>query len=172
MKPDPFNQSDQTVRPFVNLYTEEYGYKYFKYSDNGRITDFKFWVRQIPAPPNQLTINIYKKKKKKNLSYLIFFTDSHSFFSLHSLSLISHLSIFKIPLSFSQEFLQSSSPEAPPPVNLQQGHRNLISLIPSNLNLLLPLSFSFLFHSRRREIASSSTARSPPPRRGSRSSQT
>uniref|UniRef100_A0A2N9GF49 Uncharacterized protein n=1 Tax=Fagus sylvatica TaxID=28930 RepID=A0A2N9GF49_FAGSY len=49
-------------------------------------------------------------------------------------------------------------------------------LTPPDLNL--PLSFSFLFHPRRKEITSSSTTgegrsrRAPPPWRGSRSSET
>ena len=51
-------------------------------------------------------------------------------------------------------------------------------LTPPDLSLLLPLSFSFLFHPQWKEITSSSTTgeersrRAPPPRRGSRSSET
>ena len=60
-KPDPPDQSGRIDRPSVSIYTDGYGYKYFKYLDNGRITDFKFLVKWIPDPPDNINLNDKKK---------------------------------------------------------------------------------------------------------------
>ena len=54
---NPPDQSDQTIRPSISIYTDEYGYRYFKYSDNGRITDFEILVEWIPNPLDNIYLN-------------------------------------------------------------------------------------------------------------------
>ena len=49
----PTNPADPPAR----IYTDGYGYRYFKYSDNGRIMVFKFLVEWIPDPPDNIHLN-------------------------------------------------------------------------------------------------------------------
>ena len=57
VKPDSPDQSSQTVHLSVSIYTDGYGYRYFKYSDNGRITDFEILVEWIPDPLDNIYLN-------------------------------------------------------------------------------------------------------------------
>ena len=57
---NPPDKSGRPARPPVSIYTDGYGYEYFKYSDNGRTTDFGILVGRIPARPTKY-IYIYIK---------------------------------------------------------------------------------------------------------------
>ena len=49
VEPDLPDQSGRPARPPARIYTDGYGYGYFKYPDNGRITVFGILVGWIPA---------------------------------------------------------------------------------------------------------------------------
>jgi hypothetical protein len=118
-----------------------------------RITDFSNLVGYPPNPPDQLTINIYKIKKKfSHLSYLIFLTKL-SFFSLT----LSHLSSLNL-----QTLEAPPSCKAPSPRESHLPHSSR-SQSPSPSLIFFSVSSPAKgdrveLHRWRREIASSSTA--------------
>ena len=125
MKPDPPDQSGRPARPLARIYTDGYGYGYFKYPDNGRITDFEILVGWIPARPTKYKYKLIIITTQYPSSHTRPLIPVHSFSTLSSL-----LSFFFLTLSpqsqLTTQKLTSASPSLSPSFTLRL-YFNLIS---------------------------------------------
>ena len=158
-KPDPSVKTDRpnrpSVRPFASHIRTDMDKDFIIFWISRRITDFSYLVGYPPDSPDQLTINIYKRKKKSLSSHISYFSPNSHFF--HWLSLISQSSKSwsSTTMWISSKAVEISSP----------------SLLLTSISLSLS-HFLFCFIVGEGRSRRAPPLDLPPPQRGSRSSET